>query len=611
MAEKWKKAILALSVLLAAVSWLSQTFSLLPLETSTLIGMIAAGLGAIFIGHSAFRALLEGNFGIDVLATFAVVASIYVGEYVAAAVVVLMLGGGEILEDYTSGRASVAIEKLVEESPKTATVIREGKETEVPISEVQMGETVVVKPGGKIPVDGLVKAGKASVNQASITGESIPVERGVGEKVFGGTIIEAGSLDVEVTAVGDESTYGKIIKMVEEAEEHKAPIERTADRYAKYFTPVILALGMVVYIFTGSLLRVAALWVIACPCSLTLATPMAVVASIGNSARKGILIRNGESLERLSSIDVLALDKTGTITTGQPEVVAIKGFDTKESVVLGIAATAEKRSEHPLARAILKKAEDDGVKTDDPQNLVMEPGLSVRAETKAGIILVGNEKLLARNGVELTKEALEYSSLAQSSRTLIYVALGKRLVGTIEVADTVRGDLRDSFKEAKRYVKRTIMLTGDNESVAKAIGEQVGVDEVFSNMLPEQKVERIKALKAQGYKVALIGDGVNDAPALATSDVGVAMSLRGTDMAIETAGVVLATDDLRAIPKLLRIGSSTMTVIKQNLVFAMAVNVIGIGLSVTGIIPPLIASMIHESNALIVMLNSLRLLRVD
>jgi Cd2+/Zn2+-exporting ATPase len=611
MAESWKKAILAFSVLLAAVSWLSQTFSLLPLETSTLVGMVAAGLGAIFIGHSAFRALREGSFGIDVLATFAVIASIYVGEYVAAAVVVLMLGGGEILEDYTSGRASVAIEKLVEESPKTATVIREGKEMEVPISEVRIGETVVVRPGGKIPVDGLVKAGKASVNQASITGESMPVERGVGEKVFGGTILEAGSLDVEVTAVGEESTYGKIIKMVEEAEGHKAPIERTADRYAKYFTPVILALGVIVYVWTESLLRVAALWVIACPCSLTLATPMAVVASIGNSARKGILIRNGESLERLSSIDVLALDKTGTITTGRPEVVAIKGFDAKESVVLGVAATAEKRSEHPLARAILKKAEDDGVKTDDPQSLVMEPGLGVRAETKAGIILVGNEKLLARNGVELTKEALEYSSSVKSNRTLIYVARGRRLLGAIEVADTVRGDLGGIFQEAKSYVKRTIMLTGDNESVARTIGVQVGVDEVFFDLLPEQKVEKIKALKAQGYKVAMIGDGVNDAPALATSDVGIAMGLRGTDVAIETAGVVLATDDLRRIPKLLRIGSSTMTVIKQNLVFAIAVNVIGIGLSVTGVIPPLVASIIHESNALVVMLNSLRLLRVD
>lgn len=611
MAATWKKIILAISVTLAAANWLSQTFNLLPPETYTLLGMIAAGLGAVFIGDSAFRALREGNFGIDILATFAVVASIYVGEYVAAAVVVLMLGGGEILEDYTSGRASVAIEKLVEESPKTAVVVREGKETEVPISEVKIGETVVVKPGGKIPVDGVVKSGKASVNQASITGESMPVERGAGEGVFGGTIIELGSLDVEVTAIGEQSTYGKIIKMVEEAEEHKAPIERTADRYARYFTPVILALGVVVYIVTGSLLRVAALWVIACPCSLTLATPMAVVASIGNSARKGILIRNGESLERLSSIDVLALDKTGTITTGHPEVVAVKGFNTEERVVLGVAATAEKRSEHPLAQAILKRAGEDGAKVDDPQSLMMEPGLGVRAETKAGIILVGNEKLLAKNGVKLTKEASEYSSSVASNRTLIYVARGRRLLGAIEVADTVRGDLAGTFKEAKRYVKRTIMLTGDNESVAKTIGEQVGVDEVFFGLLPEQKVEKIKELKAQGFKVAMIGDGVNDAPALATSDVGIAMGLRGTDVAIETAGIVLATDDLKRIPKLLRIGASTMTVIKQNLVFAMAVNVVGIGLSITGIIPPLVASIIHESNALIVMLNSLRLLSVD
>ena len=611
MVANWKKAVLALSVSLAAVSWLSQTFSILAPETSTLLGMAAAGLGAVFMGHSAFNALREGVFGIDVLATFAVVASIYVGEYVAAAVVVLMLGGGEILEEYTSGRASVAIEKLVEESPKTAIVLRGGDEVEVPLSDVMVGETVVVKPGGKIPVDGVVVSGRASVNQSSITGESMPVERGAGDGVFGGTIIELGSLDVEVTAVGEQSTYGKIIRMVEEAEEHKAPIERTADRYARYFTPIVLGLGLIVYAVTGSLLRVAALWVIACPCSLTLATPMAVVASIGNSARKGILIRNGESLERLSSVDVLALDKTGTITTGRPEVVAVRGFGVEESLVLGVAASAERRSEHPLAQAILKKAELEGAEADDPQSIVMEPGLGVRAETRSGTVLVGNDKLLARNGVEMTEEALGHSSSVEPNRTVIYVARGGHLLGAIEVADTVRGDLVGTFREARRYVRKTIMLTGDNESVARTIGGQVGVDEVFFNLLPEQKVEKIRELKAQGYSVAMIGDGVNDAPALATSDVGIAMGLRGTDVAIETAGVVLATDDLRRVPKLLRIGGSTMAVIKQNLVFAMAVNLIGIGLSVTGVISPLVASVIHESNALIVMLNSLRLLRVD
>jgi len=611
MAETWKKIVLAISVILATISWLSLTFGLLPVETSTLIGMTAAGFGVIFIGHSAYGALREGVFGIDVLATFAVIASIYVGEYIAALVVVLMLGGGEILEDYTSNRASIAIEKLIEESPKTATVIRDGKEVEVSISDVNIRETVIVKPGGKIPVDGLVRSGKASVNQASITGESMPVEKVSGENVYGGTIIELGSLDIEVTAIGEQSTYGKIIKMVEEAEEHKAPIERTADRYAKYFTPIMLGLGVIVYLATGSLLRVAALWVIACPCSLTLATPMAVVASIGNSARKGILIRNGESLEKLSGVDILALDKTGTITTGRPAVVAVKGFNTAPSTVLGVAASAEKRSEHPLAHAILMKTKEEGVPVDEPIEVVMEPGFGVVAETSEGTVLVGGQRLLDKNGVELSQEATEYLRSVEANRTVIFVARRGELIGAIEIADIVRDDLVDTFKETKRYVKKTVMLTGDNESVAKTIGSQVGVDEVYYNLLPEQKVAKIKEFKSAGYKVAMIGDGVNDAPALATSDVGIAMGLRGTDVAIETAGVVLATDDLKRVPKLLRIGASTMVVIKQNLVFAMAVNVIGIGLSIMGIIPPLVASIIHESNALIVMFNSLRLLSVD
>lgn len=611
MAENWKKILLALSISLAIVSWVTQTFNLLPTQTSTLLGMIAAGLGAIFIGHSAARALIAGKFGIDILATFAVIASIYVGEYVAAAVVVLMLGGGEILEDYTSGRASSAIEKLIEESPKTASVIRDGKEVEVPISEVNPGETVVVRPGGKIPVDGLVKKGKATINQATITGESMPVERGSGENVFSGTLVELGSIDVEVTAVGDQSTYGKIIRMVQEAEKRKAPIERTADRYAQYFTPIMLLLGVAVYFLTGSLLRVASIWVIACPCSLTLATPMAIVASIGNSAHKGILIRNGESLERLSSVDVLTLDKTGTITTGRLEVVAIKGFELSDDGVLNLAASAEKRSEHPIAKAILKKAEEKGIKVKDDENLLMEPGLGVMAETDGRKIIVGNEKLLVKNGIELPKDILDYTATIPKNRTIIYVSEGKRVLGAIMVADTVRDELKGTFCDAKIYVKKTIMLTGDSALVADAIGAEVGVDEVIANLLPEQKVDEIKRLKAQGYKVAMIGDGVNDAPALATADVGVAMGLRGTDIAIETAGIILATDDLKRVPTILKIGKSTMNVIKQNLVFAMTINLIGIGLSIGGFITPLIASVIHESNALIVMFNSLRLLRVN
>ncbi len=604
MEELWKKILLAVSVGLAAVSWVGQTFGLLAPETATLIGMVAAGLGAVFIGHSAIGALMEGTFGIDILATVAVIASIYVGEYIAAAVVVLMLGGGEILEDYTSGRASVAINKLIAESPKTATVKRDGKEIEVPISEVKVGEVVIVKPGGKIPVDGVVKAGSASVNQASITGESLPVETGFGDKVYGGTVIEQGSLDIEVTAIGDESTYGKIIRLVAEAEEKKAPIEKTADRFARYFAPLMLVIGAIVFVFTGDIRRVASIWVIACPCSLTLATPMAVVASIGNSARKGILVRNGESLERLSSVDALALDKTGTVTTGRPEVVSVKGYGASEDDVLALAASAEMRSEHPLARAILKTARDKGADPVEASDYKMETGLGVAATLPSGKVTVGNDKMMKRHGVKV--EAPE-----AFRGTTVYVARDKKLIGAIEIADTVREDTKGVLKLAKRHVKKTVLLTGDNEATAKAIADEIGVDEVASNLLPEQKVEKIRALKAEGLKVAMIGDGVNDAPALATADVGVAMGLRGTDVAIETAGIVLATDDLTRVPKLLNIGKSTMSIIKQNLVFAMTVNVIGVSLGISGLLPPLVASIIHESNALIVMLNSLRLLNVD
>jgi Zn2+/Cd2+-exporting ATPase len=605
MVDTWKKVLLAISVSLAAISWVGQTFSLLAPETANLIGMVAAGLGAIFIAHSAAGALREGNFGIDILATVAVIASIYIGEYIAAAVVVLMLGGGEILEDYTSGKASVAIEKLIAESPKTATVLRDGSEVEVPVGEVNVGEIVIVKPGGKIPVDGVVKSGSASVNQASITGESMPVETGFGDTVYGGTVIEQGSLDIEVTAIGNESTYGKIIRLVEEAEQHKAPIEKTADRFARYFAPLMLGIGAVVFLFTGDIKRVASIWVIACPCSLTLATPMAVVASIGNSARKGILIRNGESLERLSSVDALALDKTGTVTTGHPEVVAVKTIGVTEADVLSLAASAEMRSEHPLARAILKAARDKEVVVPEASDFKMETGLGVVATLPTGEITVGNDKLMKKHRITLD------AAQPESTKTIVYVARDKHVIGSIEIADTVREDTKNVLKLAKIHVRKTILLTGDNQATAKSIGDEIGVDEIAYNLLPEQKVEKIKSLKAEGYKVAMIGDGVNDAPALATADVGIAMGLRGTDVAIETAGIVLATDDLIRIPTLLNIGKSTMSIIKQNLVFAMSVNVIGVGLGISGVLPPLVASIIHESNALLVMLNSLRLLSVD
>lgn len=611
MTEKWKLAVLVSSTSLAIVSWLASTFSILSSSITEPMAMIAAGLGLIFMIHSASGALMEGVFGIDVLATVAVLASIYVGEYIAAAIVVLMLGGGEVLEDYTSGRASVAIEKLIEASPKSAIVIREGKEVEVLVDTVKKGETVVIKPGGLIPVDGMVISGKASVNQSSVTGESMPIEKSEGDKVFSGTLLELGTLEVEVTAVGEESTYNKIIKMVAEAEEHKAPIERTADRFAKYFTPIILGLGVIVYILTGSILRVASLWVISCPCALTLATPMAVVASIGNSASKGILIRNGESLETMSSVDVIVMDKTGTITTGEPTVVDVKTFGVSETEVMKAAASAESRSEHPLATAILSKAQEIGVSPDVLGDFEVYPGLGIKVITQDEEVIVGNMKMMSTFSIEPVVETQAILDTESSEFSYVFVVKNRKVLGILQVSDTVREDAKEALSDMKKYVDKIVMLTGDIESVAKAIGDEVGVDEVLSGQLPSEKVEYIQGLKSSGQTVVMVGDGINDAPALASANVGVAMGLSGTDVAIETAGIVLSSDALNKLPVLLRIGSETMKIIKQNLVFAMAANLIGIGLSISGVIPPLVASVIHESNALVVMLNSLRLLKVD
>ncbi len=613
MIERWKIAVISSCIVVALASWLSSALSLLPEVISIDLALVAAAIGALFIAFSAVTSLLEGVFGVDVLATVAVVVSIAVGEYLAAAVIAIMLGGGEILEDFASNRASNAIQKLIEASPKTAIVIRDGKEIEVKIDDVKIGETVVVKPGGKIPVDGIVLNGQATVNQSSVTGESMPAEKSRNDKVYSGTIIQLGALEIETTAVEEQSTYGKIIRMVKEAEENRAPIERIADKYAKYFTPAILALGIGVYALTGDPLRLASVFVIACPCALVLATPTAIAASIGNSARKGILIRNGESLEKLSGVDTLVLDKTGTITRGRLQVVHIAGFNGhSESEIIRLAVTAEKLSEHPLALAIISKAKEMKIEVEKMKCFRVHLGLGVRVECEGDSIVVGNERMLREYSVSLGNDGTSYLAKHAGVGTTIFVAKNDDVIGAILLSDTLRDEAKDALNKVKiNGVTKTVMLTGDNERIAKLVGEQIGVDEVKSGLMPSDKVDYVRKLRAQGHHVAMVGDGINDAPALASSDVGIAMGLRGTDVAIETAGIVLATDDLNRIPKLFKISRATIRIIKANIAIAMAVNILGIAFSMYGILPPLLASVVHESNALVGLFNSLRLLRVD
>jgi len=613
MIERWKIAVISSCIVVALASWLSSALSLLPEAISINLALVAAAIGASFIAFSAVTSLLEGVFGVDVLATAAVVVSIAVGEYLAAAVIAIMLGGGEILEDFASGRASSAIQKLIEASPKTAIVIRDGKEIEVKIADVKKGETVVVKPGGKIPVDGIVLNGEATVNQSSVTGESMPAEKSANDKVYSGTIVQLGTLEIRTTAVEDQSVYGKIIQMVKEAEENRAPIERIADKYAKYFTPAILALGIGVYVLTGDPLRLASVFVIACPCALVLATPTAIAASIGNSARKGILIRNGESLEKLSDVDTLVLDKTGTITRGQLQVVRIIRFNGhSESEIMRLAVTAEKLSEHPVAQAIVSKAKEMNIEAEQAKSFKVRPGLGVRVECEGDSIVVGNEKMLKEYSVSLGNDRTSRLAEHAEAGTTIFVAKNDDVIGAILLLDTLRDDAKDALNKVKiNGVTKTVMLTGDNERIAKSVGDQIGFDEIKSDLMPSDKVDYVKKLRAQGDYVAMIGDGINDAPALASSDVGIAMGLTGTDVSIETAGIVLATDDLNRVPKLFKISRATIGTIKANIAIAMAVNVLGVAFSMYGVLPPLLASIVHESNALVGLFNSLRLLRVD
>ncbi len=537
-----------------------------------MLSLVGAILGVLFIGHSAIRTLLGGVFGIDLLATVAIIASIVLGENLAAIVVVLMLGGGEILEEYISGRANKAIEELVDAFPKNTIVVRDGAEVEVPVSEVKPGAVVAVKPGGIIPVDGVVSSGRATVNQSSVTGEPLPVEKAEGDDVLSGSIVELGAVYIRTRVVGDDSTYGRIIAMVKEAEENQAPIVRLADRFAGYYIPIILLLGLAVYWMTGDALRMAAVFIISCPCALTLATPMAVAASIGNSARKGILIRNGESLQKLASVDTVVLDKTGTLTLGRPEVSDVKGFNgTTGAEVLALAAGAERHSEHPVAHAILKRAEKEGISPTDCSEVETLPGLGICVIHESTRVAVGSEKLLRQEGVEVTEEANAYLAVQKTNQSTIFVAMNGTLVGAITISDTIRENVKEVIADARRSgAKKVVILTGDKKDVAEDVAARVGVDEVVADLLPSEKVAHIKCLKKEGG-VLMVGDGINDAPALATADVGAAMGLTGTDIAIETAGITLANNRLEGVPRLLRIGRETMKNVKLNIAFALTV----------------------------------------
>jgi Cd2+/Zn2+-exporting ATPase len=578
----------------------------------TWLYLAAALVGSLYIWWSAIQGIRERDFTADIPVSFATAAALIIGQYSAAAVVAVLLLLGGMLEEFVSVRAGNALDSLARLLPDRVTVRRDGEDLVVPLEEVQSGDLVLIRSGDRIPVDGTVSLGTASVNQAAITGESLAVDKQVGDLVYAGTLNEVGALEVRASRVGTETTLGQIRRMVAEAKAQKAPIERILNRYAKFYTPAALILGALVWWISGDILRAITILIVFCPCVMVLATPTALVASIGNAALRGSLVKKGATIEAMAKVTAVAFDKTGTLTFGQPKLTAIQPEGSmQEEDLLRLAAIAEKLSEHPLGRAVVQSALTRELIVPDPEAFTTLPGLGVRARIDGDEVVIGRPQLLSEQGITVQEEvASRAKNVAAVGRTVILVAHNRQVVGLLVLEDTLRPEAGQVIRRLKKLGIRTVLVTGDNRVTAERIAGELGISEVHAEVLPAQKVEIVKKLQAEGLNVAFVGDGVNDGPALATANVGVAMGLAGTDVAIETAEIALLSDDLAKLPHLLSLSRRAMRAITQNLIFSLSVLAIAVVLAIAGILLPVTGALLHELSSLPVIANSARLIGV-
>ncbi len=546
------------------------------------------------------------------LVSIAAIGALWIGEtWEAAAVTFLYILGG-FLENLTLSKTRTALRELIDQAPKTARV-KQGEEIIIVSPDmVKPGDIVVVLPGDRVPVDGTVTNGQAVVDTAAITGEPLPLEVAVGTTVLGGSVSQSGYLEVKALRVGADTTFNRLIYMVAEAQEQKPQAQRFLDRFARWYTPTVIGTAILVYLFTKDIRLSLTFLVIGCPGALVVAAPVATVAGLGHAARQGILIKGGERLERIGKVDVVAFDKTGTLTQGKPEVATVISFDSEEpKQVVALAATAELRSEHHLAQAILTYAREQDVEPLPAIDWKLEPGLGAVAETKEGEILVGNRRLLATHGVILTADN-EAQVVAREAlgETVALVALAGKPVGLLGITDRIRPEAERLVPALQKAgIQQTVMLTGDNQAAAKLVGEQLGVDEIRAGLVPADKVAALKEVQAKGHTVAMVGDGINDAPALATADISIAMGVTGTQVAIETADITLMTDRLLNIPYAIGLSRQILRVIRQNVVLAVAVVLFLLGGVITGHIYLASGMLIHEASLLLVIANGMRLLK--
>lgn len=577
--------------------------------------------GGWFIAPRGFRAARNLALDMNFLMTAAAIGAAAIGEWGEGASAMFLFAVAQLLETYSMDRARNAIKALMDLSPTEATVRRDGREETVPVAEVSIGETIIIRPGQKIPLDGEVIAGRSAVNQAPITGESIPVSKEPGAEVFAGSINEQGALDVRVTKLVEDTTLARIIHAVEEAQATRAPSQSFVDRFSRIYTPAVVLLAALIFIFPPLLgfgtwdmwfYRALAMLVIACPCALVISTPVSIVSGLAGAAKGGVLIKGGAHLENAGSVTAVAFDKTGTLTEGRPSVTDVLPLDgLDEGGVLRLAAAVEQGSEHPLARAILAEAGARHIELPASTDFKSLTGRGVRASVEGRTLFLGNERLCHEQGVCTPQSEEALGRFEREGKTAVLLSSEKEAVGVIAIADRVRPEARASIAALRKSgVRRILMLTGDNTGTARAVAEQLGVVEFRAELLPDDKVRIVREMEAGGERVAFVGDGVNDAPALATATVGLAMGAAGTDVALETADIALMGDDLSRLPFAMRLSRRTLAIIKQNIWFSIAIKGMFLVLALFGYATLWMAVASDMGASLLVIANGLRALRV-
>lgn len=546
----------------------------------------------------------------DVLVSLALIASICIGETFAAGEVAFIMQLGALLEELTVAKARAGIEKLVHLTPQTARVLRNGKEEIIPAEQVKVGDHIRVLPGESIPVDGVITAGQTSINQAVMTGESLPVDKTVGDSVSSGTVNQFGAFEMEAVKVGEDSSIQRMIRLVQSADAGKAKIVGIADRWATWIVVIALSAAALTWLITGQIIRAVTILVVFCPCALVLATPTAIMAAIGNATKHGFLVREGDALERLAKAKVIAFDKTGTLTYGTPEVVAVESLSERfeRDELYRLAASAEQLSEHPLGKAVVSCCKKEDIALSEVQGFQMIPGRGVCAEIESKAILAGNAELLREHGISMP-ELPEAEGYVQQGCTVIYLAADGQLVGFLALSDTLRKESTMTIASLSELGVQPVLLTGDHENAAKSIADKLHIREVRANCLPEDKLKAIAEYQNKALPVCMIGDGVNDAPALKKADVGIAMGSVGSDIAVDAADIALVDDEVKELPHLIALSKRMMTTIKLNMTFSMTLNFIAIALAIVGTLNPVVGALVHNAGSVLVITNSAFLLK--